>query len=379
MSEVESDVLYVDRPDSDGVTIEGENALSAAINLVEGTLYVGLGMNPGVIAQVDLGYFGADPGNPDMSSLDAVRLNAGETNALSVTVRRDGRFAYVGTGTSPGTIIKFTAFGGLLTRRPEQLNLDAGENIVLSAMTDSTFGYFGTNTRPGRIIKVDLYNMTRVDDITLGTDEDLLRTVVADRTQAYFGTNTSPANLVKVRLAPVVDVADNFCELVDSAAIPAYARLSACWLFTNDITVNNPFGPSAGVTRAQMGTFLWRAAGEPAARSACGFADEAVIPTYARQGACWMLANGITQNNPFDPGGSVTRGQMAAFLWRAAGQPSAPLSCGFTDEATIPGYARQGACWLLAEGVTRNNPFEPGAVVTRAQMAAFLNRLYTLN
>jgi hypothetical protein len=70
---------------------------------------------------------------------------------------------------------------------------------------------------------------------------------------------------------------------------------------------------------------------------------------------------------------------MAAFLWRAAGQPSAPLSCGFTDEATIPGYARQGACWLLAEGVTRNNPFEPGAVVTRAQMAAFLNRLYTLN
>jgi hypothetical protein len=95
----------------------------------------------------------------------------------------------------------------------------------------------------------------------------------------------------------------------------------------------------------------------------------------ARAAACWLKAQGITTNNPYEPLGVVNRQQMAAFLWRFAGEPTAPAACEFTDEADIAGFAREPACWLKATDITTNNPYRPTGEVTRAQMAAFLYRL----
>jgi secreted trypsin-like serine protease len=134
------------------------------------------------------------------------------------------------------------------------------------------------------------------------------------------------------------------------------------------------FKPGEVVTRAQMAAFLWRTAGSPPTTTPCGFTDAASIPAWAAEPACWLLDQDITTNNPYGPNDVVTRAQMAAFLWRMAGSPAAPASCRFADEASIPGYARQGACWLLAEGITVLNPYRPDDVVTRAQMAAFIYR-----
>ncbi len=151
------------------------------------------------------------------------------------------------------------------------------------------------------------------------------------------------------------------------------------WLSYYEITqgAGGPgrYSPTAVVNRGQMAAFMWRMMDEPAGPSSCGFTDEASIPVFARQGACWLLENGITTNNPYKPLDPVNRGQMAAFLWRLAGEQAGPSSCGFTDEASIPGFARTGACWLLDNGITTNNPYNPLAPVNRGQMAAFLYRL----
>jgi hypothetical protein len=158
----------------------------------------------------------------------------------------------------------------------------------------------------------------------------------------------------------------------------AYYEWASSMLTLRGITTGygatDTFSPFSTVTRAQMAVLLYRMAGEPAASASCGFDDEADIPAYARKEACWLLAQGITTNDPYRPDGLVTRAQMAAFLWRFAGKPTAPSSCDFTDEAAIPVYARQATCWLKTNGITVINPYRPADAVTRAQMAAFLYR-----
>jgi hypothetical protein len=141
---------------------------------------------------------------------------------------------------------------------------------------------------------------------------------------------------------------------------------------TTGIRGTNNFSPDGRVTRAEMAAFLYRMAGEPPV-VACTFKDQAQIPLFARDGACWLKAKGITNNDPYNPNGNVTRGQMAAFLYRFASEPSAG-ACTFKDQALIAGFAQPGACWLKEHGITTNDPYNPAAEVTRAQMAAFLYR-----
>ena len=132
------------------------------------------------------------------------------------------------------------------------------------------------------------------------------------------------------------------------------------------------FEPQGQVTRAEMAAFLYRLAGEPSV-APCTFQDQAAIPNYARSAACWLKAEGITESDPYKPQGLVTRAQMAAFLWRQAGEP-ATAPCTFQDQAAIPVFAQTGACWLKAERITESDPYSPQTNVTRAQMAAFLYR-----
>jgi hypothetical protein len=122
---------------------------------------------------------------------------------------------------------------------------------------------------------------------------------------------------------PSVPVTAGVCgvvpsELIDVDASAYFARAASC-LLDRRITTNNPYKPAEFVTRAQMAAFLWRLAGEPASDSSCGFIDEDAIPVFAREGACWLKANGITTNNPYKPGEIVNRAQMAGFLYRAGG------------------------------------------------------------
>jgi subtilisin family serine protease len=81
------------------------------------------------------------------------------------------------------------------------------------------------------------------------------------------------------------------------------------------------YGADRTVTRAEVAVLLWRAAGSPTAPNRV-FSDEATIPGWARAATDWMWANGITVPASFRPSGAVTRAEAAAFLWRAAGRPT---------------------------------------------------------
>ena len=144
-------------------------------------------------------------------------------------------------------------------------------------------------------------------------------------------------------------------------------------------TAPRRFSPNDFVTRGQMATFLWRFRLSPEPLAASGFSDVPSDAFYA-DAVAWLLQTGITTGiggNRYGPDDVVTRAQMAAFLWRLMGsEPGAPSS-GFTD---VPAgqYYTEAVDWLLQRGITTGTSpttFSPNDPVTRAQMAAFLWRL----
>lgn len=138
------------------------------------------------------------------------------------------------------------------------------------------------------------------------------------------------------------------------------------------------FSPDDACTRAQTVTFLWRAAGCPKATAKTNPFTDVSTSDYFYEAVIWAVENGITNgtsSTTFSPNASVTRAQVATFLWRANGEPAAKDS-GFTDVAANAYYARAVA-WAYAEGITTGTGFgvfSPEAICTRAQIVTFLFR-----
>ena len=140
------------------------------------------------------------------------------------------------------------------------------------------------------------------------------------------------------------------------------------------------FAPNAACTRAQIVTFLWRAAGSPEPKALSSFADVPADAYYAKAVA-WAVENGITEgtsDTTFAPGTICTRAQGAALLYRAAGSPAVSGSAAFTDVPADAYYA-DAAAWAEQKGITGgigNGLFGPHNNCTRAQIVTFLYRLY---
>jgi subtilisin family serine protease len=182
----------------------------------------------------------------------------------------------------------------------------------------------------------------------------------------------------QIGAAPHATASPTQCGFADAAVIPSWARQATCWSKGKGITTVNPFNPNGLLTRAEMAAFLWRAAGQPAGPSTCGVVDAAKVPAWARVPVCWMLANGITTNNPYNPQGTLTSAQLITFLDRA-GYRQPDVVCpgpvgGHTDDATIPNWAKNSANWAYTQRITTSTTFAPGTLPTRADMAAFLWR-----
>ena len=140
------------------------------------------------------------------------------------------------------------------------------------------------------------------------------------------------------------------------------------------------FAPNAACTRAQIVTFLWRAAGSPEPKALGSFADVSADAYYAKAVA-WAVENGITEgtsDTTFAPGTICTRAQGAALLYRAAGSPAVSGNAAFTDVPADAYYA-DAAAWAEQKGITDgigNGLFGPHNNCTRAQIVTFLYRLY---
>ena len=193
-------------------------------------------------------------------------------------------------------------------------------------------------------------------------------------------TFTMPGSKVEVKATFMEDnsVFNFFYDVPNDAFFYEAVKWAVKSGVTNGLS-DTMFGPYESCTRAQIVTFLWRAAGSPEPKTASSFADVPASAYYAKAVA-WAVENGITNGmteTTFAPDATCTRGQSVTFLYRAL-KGTASGSTNFTDVASDAFYA-DAINWAVANNVTNGTSattFSPNADCTRAEIVTFLYRAY---
>lgn len=286
--------------------------------------------------------------------------------------------------------------------------------VAVTFNSDASFGYKtatftitkATPTGTPGYTKLETSGKTLADaKLTVGTIRpagtiawDLPLTTVLEDGKAYAWTFT-PADthnytILTGTLVPYVDDGMDYIPGVIGGNTGSFnfhdvSRLdyfydAVKWAAENGIasgTGRYNFSPDAVCTRAQTVTFLWRAAGSPLPRyRVCPFTD--VQPSdYYYNAVLWAVEQGITTGlnaNTFGPDVTVTRGQVATFLYRAASAAKPSTFSPFTDVKTTA-YNYNAILWAYDNRITTgtsDTTFSPDAYCTRAQIVTFLYRYY---
>ena len=214
------------------------------------------------------------------------------------------------------------------------------------------------------------------------TDKDGKTLKLTDKGSGIY-TFTMPDGKVTVEAGFRADAAEPVNPFVDVSG-GAYYEDAVLWAVREGITSGTTattFSPGASCTRAQMVTFLWRAAGSPKASGSNPFRDVSA-DTYYYDAVLWAVENGITSGisaDAFAPDAMVTRAQTVTFLYRAAGSPAAASGSSFADVRSDAYYA-DAVFWAVEKGITSGTAaaaFSPDADCTRAQIVTFLYRQYS--
>ena len=222
----------------------------------------------------------------------------------------------------------------------------------------------------------------RLDDLTV-TDKNGKELKLTDKGNGKY-TFTMPASKVEINATFVKEVETSPFSDVSTSA---YYYEAVKWAREKGITGgigNGLFGPNQPCTRAQIVTFLWRAAGSPVVNYAMNMTDVAEDAYYG-EAVRWALSEGITTgigDITFGPDAACTRAQAVAFLFRyavASGMDAvtlADLISGFADAASVPGYAVSAMNWALSQGIMQGSGTQllSGNTCTRAQIVTFLYR-----
>ena len=194
---------------------------------------------------------------------------------------------------------------------------------------------------------------------------------------------TMPGSKVEIKVTFMEDnsVLNFFYDVPNDA----YYYEAVKWAVENSITGgvgNSLFAPNQPCTRAQIVTFLWRAAGSPEPKNMSNFSDVPADSYYAKAVA-WAVENGITTgmgDGKFSPDATCTRAQSVTFLFRAS-KASANGAPAFSDVAATAYYA-EAVKWATDNGITNgigDNLFGSDNDCTRAQIVTFLYRMYQEN
>lgn len=148
-------------------------------------------------------------------------------------------------------------------------------------------------------------------------------------------------------------------------------------------TSTTAFSPNGNMSRAMLATVLYRMSGETA-EAGSSFGDVSSSAYYAAA-VNWASSKGIVNGmgaDAFSPNASITREQLAAMLYRYAGEPSvsADLSA-YTDAVSISPYAEKAVEWCVAKGILSGKSatrLAPQDTATRAECAAMLQRFAAL-
>lgn len=205
----------------------------------------------------------------------------------------------------------------------------------------------------------------------------------ASRVNDNYFTFVVPSNATTVTVTPVYD-RDNGTKFTDVWSTEYYSK-SVAWAVSKGVTDGKStyvFGSNDYCTRAQMVTFLWRAAGRPSVVGIPNpFVD--VSPTLTPgdyySAILWAVSKGITDGTDrthFSPSKTVTRGEAVTFLYRYENRPSAGTNSGFYDVPASQWYARP-VTWAAGKGITKGKTatsFEPNTACRRCEIVTFLYR-----
>ena len=198
-------------------------------------------------------------------------------------------------------------------------------------------------------------------------------------------TFTMPASKVTVTATFAEKKADEPVapeKLFADVSAEEYYYEAVKWASENGVTGGigeNLFGANLPCTRAQIVTFLWRAAGSPEPKGMSGFVDVSADAYYAKAVA-WAVEEGIvsgTSATTFNPDAVCTRAQSVAFLYRAFGE-KVNKAAGFSDVSADAYYA-DAVAWAVENGVASGiggGLFAPDQDCARGQIVAFLYRAY---
>ena len=245
---------------------------------------------------------------------------------------------------------------GSVTSTPK--NASKGDTVTITVKPDSGFVLDGLTVtdRNGNVLKLTDQGGGKYTFIMPASKVEVKVTFMDDNTMLNF----------------FVDVkADN------------YFYDAVMWAAEKGITSGTDathFSPNAACTRAQIVTFLWRAAGSPEPKGTGSFAD---IPadSYYTKAVAWAVENGITGgtgDGKFSPNATCTREQAVAFLYRASGSPAVSGGSAFNDVAANAYYA-DAVAWAEKNEITGGiggGLFGSGNDCTRAQIVTFLYRTY---
>ena len=210
-------------------------------------------------------------------------------------------------------------------------------------------------------------------------DKDGKELELTDKGDGKF-TFIMPAGRVEVKAAFTEEV-----KISPFRDVPtdAYYYEAVKWAQKKGITGgigDGLFGPNQPCTRAQIVTFLWRAAGSPEPKGTATGMTDVAAGSYYEKAVAWAIENGITTGTAdglFAPGATCTRAQSMTFLFRAS-KASADGAPAFGDVAANAYYA-EAVKWATDNGITNgttSSTFSPGSGCTRAQIVTFLWRLY---
>ena len=194
-------------------------------------------------------------------------------------------------------------------------------------------------------------------------------------------TFTMPAGKVEVKATFMED--NSMLNFFYDVPNGAYFYEAVKWAVKNGITTgvgNDLFAPEQPCTRAQIVTFLWRAAGSPEPKGAASGMSDVVSGSYYEKAVAWAIENGITTGtttSTFSPDATCTRAQAVTFLARAL-KAKAASAAEFSDVPT-GSYFADAVAWAAANGVTEGiggGLFGSDNDCTRGQIVTFLYRAY---
>ena len=335
-------------------------------------------------------------------SYDAQNSGAGSYAAGSVvTVRAGSRSGYTFDGWTSGSNVVFddpnaeeTTFimpDGSVTVTANW-SRDGGSSSSGRDDSDPRYAVGIPDKTENGSVSVSPKNASQGDRVTVtvkpdaGYELDSLKVLDKDGKELEL-TDKGDGRFTFIMPAGKVEVKAAFTEEVKispfrDVSTDAYYYEAVKWAQKKGITGgigNDLFGPYQPCTRAQIVTFLWRAAGSPVVNYAMDLTD---VPgdAYYAEAVRWALSQGITTGTAdgrFSPNAPCTRAQAVTFLFRAS-KASADGAPAFSDVAADAYYA-EAVKWATDNGITNgttSSTFSPAGGCTRAQIVTFLWRLY---